>query len=58
MDPDLLLEPEKFGIQMVIPTDGKYIHFKSGMRIKREGNIENPIELEDRHQNERQKKIQ
>ena len=58
MDPDLLLEPEKLGIQMIIPTNGKYVYFQSGLKIKREGNSENPIELEDRQQNEREKKIQ
>jgi len=48
VDPDLLLEPENLGIQMIIPTNGKYIYFNSGLKINREGNCDNPIELEDR----------
>ena len=44
MDPDLLLEPENYGIKMIIPTNGKYVYFQSGLKIKREGNTDNPIE--------------
>lgn len=58
LDPDLLLEPERLGIQMLIPTPGAFIHFKSGLILQRGGNLQsNPVELQDRAMAEREKKI-
>ena len=57
VDPDLLIEPERLGVQMVVPTGGRFIHFLNGLRVRRLGNIENPIEIMDRQQNDREKKM-
>ena len=58
VDPDLLLEPERLGIQMLVPTGGSYIHFKSGLIILRNGQSQlNPVEVQDKALVEREKKI-
>ena len=57
VDPDLLIEPERLNVQMSIPTGGRFIHFLNGLRVRRTHNIENPVEVQDRAQCEREKKI-
>jgi len=58
MDPDLLLEPERLGIQMLVPTGGRSIHFSSGLIVHRHGHLqENPVAIQDRAVLEREKKI-
>lgn len=42
---------------MTLPTGGRFIHFLNGLRVRRTNNIENPIEVQDRAQGEREKKI-
>ena len=58
MDPDLLLEPDRLGIQMLVPTHGHFIHFSSGLIIHRSGMLaQNPVELQDKAMAEKEKKI-
>ena len=58
LDPDLLLESDRLGIQMLIPTGGSHIHFKSGLIILRPSHLrQNPVEIQDKALIEREKKI-
>ena len=42
---------------MIIPTDGRFIHFMNGLRVKRAGTTENPIEIQDKLLADREKKM-